>query len=143
MESDEYCFFIQYKPRPAECQQILMRPVRADRRPGPWDNAGMDSASPPAISCSNCRACCCQLEVILMGDDSVPRHLTHEDEWGGEVMRRLDDGWCVALDRDTMLCTIYERRPDVCREYEMGGLACIEERAHLDRPPAQPLRGPL
>lgn len=73
----------------------------------------------------------------------MPRHLTHEDEWGGEVMRRLDDGWCVALDRDTLLCTIYARRPDVCREYEMGGLACIEERAHLDHPKEHVLHGPL
>ena len=100
----------------------------------------------PEITCANCRACCCQLEVMLMGEDSVPRHLTLEDEWGGEVMRRLEDGWCVALDRDTLLCTIYERRPDVCREYEMGGLACREERAHLDapRPPDEhPLRGPF
>lgn len=86
----------------------------------------------PEITCATCRACCCQLEVMLMGDDAVPRHLTLEDEWGGEVMRRLEDGWCVALNRDTLLCTIYERRPDVCREYEMGGLACREERAHLD-----------
>ncbi|NSL55478.1 YkgJ family cysteine cluster protein [Uliginosibacterium sp. IMCC34675] len=99
----------------------------------------------PEITCATCRACCCQLEVILMGDDSVPRHLTHEDEWGGEVMRRLEDGWCVALNRDTLLCTIYERRPDVCREYEMGGLACREERAHLDALPRteHPLRGPF
>ena len=101
----------------------------------------------PSVSCSTCRACCCQLEVILMGDDSVPRHLTHEDEWGGEVMRRLEDGWCVALNRDTMLCTIYERRPDVCRDYDMGGLACIEERAHLDAPKTgkavYPLKGPF
>lgn len=99
----------------------------------------------PEITCANCRACCCQLEVMLMGEDSVPRHLTLEDEWGGEVMRRLEDGWCVALDRDTLLCTIYERRPDVCREYEMGGLACREERAHLDASPRreQPLNGPF
>ncbi len=90
------------------------------------------------ISCSSCEACCCKLEVILMGEDAVPRHLTHEDAWGGEVMRRLDDGWCVALDRDSMLCNIYERRPGVCRDYEMGGVECIEERAHLDA--ARPLR---
>lgn len=99
----------------------------------------MDSTL-PELTCATCRACCCRLEVILMGDDKVPCRLTHEDEWGGEVMRRLDDGWCAALDRDTLLCTIYERRPDVCREYEMAGLACREERAHLDAPviPAVP-----
>lgn len=108
-----------------------------------WDNGAMSLPRPPfpELTCSNCRACCCQLEVMLMGDDAVPRHLTREDEWGGEVMRRLEDGWCVALDRDTLLCKIYAQRPAVCREYEMGGHACAEERAHLDAP--RPLRGPL
>ena len=101
----------------------------------------------PALTCSTCEACCCKLEVILMGDDEIPRHLTREDQWGGEVMRRLDDGWCIALNRDTQLCTIYERRPGVCREYLMGGIECAEERAHLDALGARravfPLRGPF
>ncbi len=43
-------------------------------------------------------------------------------------MARLDDGWCSALDRNTMMCLIYERRPLVCREFEMGGYECIAER---------------
>ena len=63
------------------------------------------------ITCSTCAARCCPLEVLLMGDDDVPRYLTREDRWGGTVMRRLDDGWCAALDRDTMLCTIYQTAP--------------------------------
>jgi len=82
----------------------------------------------PAITCASCRACCCRLEVILMSDDDVPDRLTAEDRWGGSVMARLSDGWCAALDRDTMLCTIYERRPGVCRDYEVGESDCIEER---------------
>ncbi len=85
----------------------------------------------PALSCSTCEACCCKLEVLLMGDDDVPRHRTEEDQWGGTVMRRLEDGWCAALDRNTMLCTIYERRPGVCRDYLMGGIECEVERAHI------------
>lgn len=44
-------------------------------------------------------------------------------------MARLDDGWCAALDRDTMLCGIYERRPTVCRDYRVGGSDCIAERS--------------
>lgn len=64
-----------------------------------------------------------------MGDDDIPRYLTAEDRWGGWVMRRLDDGWCAALDRHTMRCTIYERRPEICRDYEMGASDCIEERS--------------
>lgn len=45
-----------------------------------------------AISCATCEACCCRLEVMLMGDDDVPMKLTAQDQWGGWVMRRLDDG---------------------------------------------------
>ena len=86
----------------------------------------------PAISCSNCQACCCRLEVILMGDDDIPARLTVEDRWGGAVMRRLDDGWCAALDRNTLMCTIYERRPGLCRDYRMGEGDCLVERSRLD-----------
>jgi hypothetical protein len=45
------------------------------------------------ISCSNCAACCCQLEVMLITDTGVPQRFIDTDDWGGEVMRRLDDGW--------------------------------------------------
>lgn len=82
-----------------------------------------------AISCASCEACCCRLEVLLMGDDDVPQPLTEEDPWGGTVMRRLEDGWCAALDRNTMRCTIYERRPVLCREYPEGGDDCQVERS--------------
>lgn len=82
----------------------------------------------PKIGCDSCRACCCRLEVMLMGDDDVPRQLTARDRWGGWVMRRLADGWCAALDRGSMRCTIYERRPEICREFEMGGDECAGER---------------
>jgi Fe-S-cluster containining protein len=81
-----------------------------------------------SVSCANCNACCCRLEVILMGDDDVPRAFTVTDRWGGEVMARLDDGWCAALDRDTLRCRIYERRPAVCREFPVGGDDCLTER---------------
>jgi Fe-S-cluster containining protein len=43
-------------------------------------------------------------------------------------MHRLDDGWCAALDRDSMRCTIYEVRPLICREFEMGSAECRDER---------------
>lgn len=82
----------------------------------------------PVISCSSCKACCCRLEVMLMGDDDIPPELTEQDRWDGWVMARLDDGWCAALDRDTMLCTIYERRPMICHDYQVGDSDCIGER---------------
>ncbi|UVE16985.1 YkgJ family cysteine cluster protein [Pseudomonas sp. LS44] len=82
----------------------------------------------PAVSCSNCAACCCQLEVMLITDTGVPQRFIDTDDWGGEVMRRLDDNWCAALDRDTMRCSIYEQRPLICREFEMSSAECLEER---------------
>jgi Fe-S-cluster containining protein len=82
----------------------------------------------PVVTCSTCAACCCQLEVMLITDTGVPERFIDTDDWGGEVMLRLDDGWCAALDRDTMMCTIYDRRPLICREFEMGAPECLEER---------------
>ena len=83
------------------------------------------------VTCANCAACCCRLEVLLLTDTGVPQRFIATDAWGGEVMKRLDDGWCAALDRNTMLCTIYERRPLVCREFEMASDDCLTERADL------------
>ena len=80
-------------------------------------------------SCANCEACCCRLEVMLFTDTGLPHHLVATDQWGGKSMARLKDGWCAALDRNTLLCRIYDSRPDVCREFEMGGHECIAERA--------------
>ena len=66
---------------------------------------------------------------MLMGEDDVPSRLTAVDAWGGSVMARLEDGWCAAVDRETMRCTIYERRPAVCRDFELGGSDCLQERS--------------
>jgi Fe-S-cluster containining protein len=43
-------------------------------------------------------------------------------------MLRLSDGWCAALNRNTMACTIYAQRPLICREFAMGSPECIAER---------------
>jgi Fe-S-cluster containining protein len=76
---------------------------------------------------------------MLMGDDEPPRRMTLRDRWGGWVMRRLEDGWCVALDRQSMLCTIYEQRPFICREYQAGDYDCLEQRQQLlTRKPENP-----
>lgn len=83
----------------------------------------------PSVSCSSCEACCCRLEVMLITETGVPERFIEEDEWGGLTMARLEDGWCAALDRTTMSCSIYEKRPFICREFEMGGYECVAERA--------------
>jgi len=68
---------------------------------------------------------------MLITDTGVPAQHIATDQWGGETMLRLSDGWCSALDRATMSCTIYENRPWICREFEMGSPECLDERALL------------
>ena len=80
------------------------------------------------ITCSTCQACCCRLEVMLITDTGVPDKFIEVDKWGGSTMLRLEDGWCAALDRDTLLCTIYEKRPLICREFATGSAECLIER---------------
>ncbi|MGI3040068.1 YkgJ family cysteine cluster protein [Vibrio diabolicus] len=83
----------------------------------------------PEVLCSNCKACCCRLEVMVISDTGVPDEHIKRDVWGGETMLRLSDGWCSAMDRNSFMCTIYENRPWICREFEMGSYECKEERA--------------
>jgi hypothetical protein len=94
----------------------------------PADEPGRGAADVD-IRCDRCAASCCRLEVFVLSDTGVPAHLTTTDSWGGTVMRRLEDGWCVALDRRTLRCSIYSRRPWVCRALEMGGDECRGIRA--------------
>lgn len=82
----------------------------------------------PTVTCSTCQACCCRLEVMLITETGVPERYIETDAWGGQVMARLDDGWCAALDRETLMCSIYDQRPLICREFAMGGDDCIAER---------------
>tara|TARA_E500000331_G_scaffold163810_1_gene158797 strand:+ start:423 stop:689 length:267 start_codon:yes stop_codon:yes gene_type:complete len=82
-------------------------------------------------SCSTCVAACCRQEVMLISETGVPERFIETDQWGGRTMRRLDDGWCAALDRNTMRCMIYRNRPLICREFKMGGQDCIAARATI------------
>jgi Fe-S-cluster containining protein len=98
-----------------------------------------DADVDPTIHCSRCEAVCCRQTVYVMSDDPVPLHLLDQDENGMDVMRRLDDGWCTALDRESMRCSIYALRPQVCRDFEMGSADCREVR-EADRNPAAAIR---
>ena len=81
------------------------------------------------VTCSNCKACCCRQQAMLFDDFEVPDYLTEVDARGVRSMARLGDGWCAALDRETMSCAIYEQRPWICREFEMGEDECLSARA--------------
>jgi Fe-S-cluster containining protein len=59
-----------------------------------------------------------------VGDCDVPEHLIVEHS-GVRCLDQHGDGACVALDRATRLCTIYEKRPAVCRSFNRGESACL------------------
>jgi Fe-S-cluster containining protein len=65
-------------------------------------------------------------------DTGVPERFVTTDDRGGRSMLRLDDGWCSALDRNTMKCMIYAQRPMICREFRMGEYECVAERKSCD-----------
>lgn len=94
--------------------------------------------------CDGCWAGCCTLPVEVSAADLIRLELITEDEAAGslkKVARRLErEGWvqqfhaktglfvlqqkhgrdCVFLDADR-LCTVYERRPEVCRRFPKIG----------------------
>jgi Fe-S-cluster containining protein len=81
------------------------------------------------ITCSACLACCCKLPVLLLPGDDPPECYVDVNAEGWQIMGKGEDGWCLALDRDTLRCTIYAQRPWVCREFAMAGEDCREVRA--------------
>lgn len=112
--------------------------MSSPRRPIPTQQhvtSGPEPGEPPAkglakkppsgrAHCSRCLAACCRLTVILQPDDHVPDDLTTHSPEGLHVMKRGEDGWCVALNREHMNCGIYETRPSVCRRFAMNGAYC-------------------
>ena len=83
-----------------------------------------DELIDPTVHCGDCEAVGYRLLVIVEPGDRVPRGPTNGNEEGLEVMARSEDGWCVALDRQSMSCSIYELRPDTCRRFTMCGGYC-------------------
>ena len=61
--------------------------------------------------------------VELRAGDVVPEELVAEHS-GVRCMDQRGDGACVALDAATRLCTIYEQRPQTCRDFNRGEALC-------------------
>ncbi len=83
------------------------------------------SGSPDATDLPPCAGCgrCCHLVVELREGDVVPEEFVVERE-GARCMDQQGDGACVALDPVTRLCTIYEDRPQTCRDFHRGEPLC-------------------
>ena len=68
--------------------------------------------------------------VELRPGDLIPAELVVEHD-GVRCMDQRGNGACVGLDAQTNLCTLYEIRPQTCREFNRGEALC---RRILGRP---------
>jgi Fe-S-cluster containining protein len=79
--------------------------------------------------CAGC-GLCCHLAVELRPGDDVPEELVAVHA-GVRFMDQHGNGACVALDPATRLCTIYEIRPQTCRDFSRGEPLCRQTVARL------------
>lgn len=120
--SDAQAIFGLSGPRPIDR-------VVGKRMSGPLSSAVHDAPSlmpKPNLeipACAGCARCCHWTVELTAGVDRVPEHLVVERE-GVRCMDQRGDGACVALDPVSRLCTIYENRPQVCREFTRGESLC-------------------
>ncbi len=95
--------------------------------------------------CRNCNAACCSLPVEVTAGDLVRMGLMAECELGGDLrpvarrlarqrliehyhhrsglftLARMASGDCCFLHPASRLCTIYQERPDTCRNHPQVG----------------------
>ena len=82
--------------------------------------------------CEDCGGKCCVGIIEVMPDDDV-----YEDDFLAidvpehnrfRVMKTDGTNRCIALMSDG-LCSIYDKRPSVCRRFEIGGECCGDFRS--------------
>jgi Fe-S-cluster containining protein len=110
-----------------------------------------DRADGDPPECLACGACCFSTlttYVSVTGDD----YARLGDDAAGLVSwdsnhayMRLEDGHCAALRVDPIerrfVCTMYETRPQVCRDLARGPGACAGERQSKEERPLLALHG--
>lgn len=96
-----------------------------------------DALNDDVPECTRCGACCTSASarhVPVTGRDweRLGDRADELTDWTeSHAFMRMREGRCIALalEPGRAYCTIYERRPDICRELERGGPACEVERS--------------
>lgn len=88
---------------------------------------------PPCLSCGACCFSTLDTYVRVHGDDYERLSDAAEELTtfvGNRCYMRMSDGHCAALTAradGALACSIYERRPEVCRALDRGSPACEAE----------------
>lgn len=106
------------------------------------DEARDDGPDDDLPACTACGVCCFfdDPRYVMVFEDDEPRlgalaaEMTHYI--AGRRFMKAVDGHCVALRREGehWLCSIYEQRPQLCRDFQRGIPTCRENVA--DRHPS-------
>ena len=85
--------------------------------------------------CAKCGGRCCMGTIDVYPTDVVfnDKQLTKDGQGTGfpRIMRTNERQQCIALANG--FCTIYEKRPAVCRAFEVGNRCCLNIQAgHLN-----------
>lgn len=62
-----------------------------------------------------CQSFCCRMLVRLKPHE---REETRDGTPPKSFIDKDEEGYCIHFDRNTSLCGIWDRRPEICREYE-------------------------
>ena len=93
-------------------------------------------------SCDGCGLCCVGIgsPVLLYQTRPEEPHPFRPDQLPLELIEEIDRNFrglsrgqepkqqCLWFDADRRCCKHYEWRPQICREYELGGQECLRER---------------
>jgi hypothetical protein len=76
----------------------------------------------PDIDCASlihlCKARCCTFTVFCSAQDLDERVVQWDYSQPYRIRRREEDGYCAHSEPQTHRCTIYDKRPAVCRTYD-------------------------
>lgn len=64
-----------------------------------------------------CRAACCTLNFALTKGEVEEGSVAHDPK-RPFFIKREEDGYCAHIERDTLRCRIWPRRPARCRKYD-------------------------
>jgi Fe-S-cluster containining protein len=103
---------------------------------------GVDAPAQVVTSCEGCGVCCTEVPVppFLDDIDFIPAELQREVIEAQKVEAELTAQRrpCIWHDPKTMKCIHHDHRPNICREFEIGGELCLEirERFRITTPRA-------